>query len=606
MKYITFFIGILVSILCVFICNAQQNDFPVLKGPYLGQKPPGMTPEVFAPNILNTLKMGAFCSVFSPDGNEFYFVYYERENETIGGMAWMKRVNNVWSRPEMLHFNSSVTDNDMCMSSDGKKLIFRSWRALLDGNKPKDHSYLWFVERTEDGWSHAKPLYCGNVPVRTGYPSLATNGTLYFAYRNVEVFGIYRSKLTNGAYGTPEHVFTAVDSTDTEGDMFVAPDESYLIISCWDHPDNIGSGQGDLYITFKKDDGTWTEDINMGELINTQYGENCPQVSPDDKYFFFNRYNPDAKEGNIYWVDAGIIEELRPMDDFPVLKGPYLGQKPPGMTPELFAPEIIATNAGEGCSGWGNDMEYFIFQRWFDRKSKLFIMNQNDGIWSAPDLLPFVDKYQVGDFTIAPDGKTLVFASNIFLDEIGSEGEGGNIWVVEKTDTGWNEPKHIGLQINTKYHDSYPCLTANGNLYFFSRRPGGYGDSDLYMSEFIEEEYQAPANLGPKLNSKYHEWDTYIAPDESYMIYCSTMPDGLGEDDLYVTFKTSRGLWSNPVHMGDEINTNKSENRPYVSPDGKYFFYTSTVRGNRDIYWVDAKIIEDLKPKKRIRDFWWR
>ncbi len=113
-------------------------------------------------------------------------------------------------------------------------------------------------------------------------------------------------------------------------------------------------------------------------------------------------------------------------DQFPVLEGPYLGQKPPGMTPVLFAPGTITTDIGEGCSGWGNDMEYFIFQSWIDRKSRLYVMNKKNGAWSVPESLPFVDKYQVGDFTIAPDGKTLVFASNIFIEEIGSEGEGGN------------------------------------------------------------------------------------------------------------------------------------------------------------------------------------
>jgi hypothetical protein len=292
----------------------ERHDFPVLKGHYLGQKPPGMAPKVFAPDTLNTKTMGAFCSVFSPDGEEFYFVYYERGNDTSGGIAWMKRVNNMWSKPEFLPFNSSTYDNDMCMSADANMLVFRSWRALPDGNKPKDHSYLWFVERTDEGWSHAKPFQCGGVPVRTGYPSLAANGTIYFALRRVDVFGIYSSKPVNGVYSTPEHVFTAVDTIDTEGDMFVAQDESYMIISCWDHPDNIGSGQGDLYITFQKEDGTWTDEINMGELINTQYGENCPQVSPDGRYFFFNRYNPDAKKGNIYWVDAKIIEALKPKE----------------------------------------------------------------------------------------------------------------------------------------------------------------------------------------------------------------------------------------------------------------------------------------------------
>ena len=282
-------------------------------------------------------------------------------------------------------------------------------------------------------------------------------------------------------------------------------------------------------------------------------------------------------------------------DDFPVLKGPYLGQKPPGITPEVFAPGIITTDISEGCSGWGKNMEYFVFQRWANRKSRMYIMKQNNEVWSPPEPVPFLDKYQAGDFTIAADGKTMVFASNIFIDEIGSEGEGGNIWTVEITETGWTEPKHIGLRINSKYHDSYPCITANGNLYFFSRRPGGYGTSDLYMSKFIGGEYESPVNLGPKLNTEHHEWDTYTAPDESYMIYCSTKPGGLGEDDLYVTYKQSDGKWSAPVHMGNEINTEKSENRPYVSPDGKFLFYASTERGNRDIYWVDARIIEDMK-----------
>jgi Tol biopolymer transport system component len=286
----------------------------------------------------------------------------------------------------------------------------------------------------------------------------------------------------------------------------------------------------------------------------------------------------------------------RESDDFPVLKGPYLGQKPPGLTPELFAPGIITTDASEGCLGWGNEMEYFIFQRWVNGKSQLYIMNQKNGVWSDPELLPFVEKYQVGDYMIAPDGKTMVFASRKLIEEIGPDSDGANMWIVEKTETRWTEPKPFGLGINTKFHESYPCLTANRNLYFFSRRPGGYGDSDLYLSEFVGGKYQPPVNLGPKLNTEYHEWDTYTAPGENYMVYCSMKSDSLGSDDLYVTFKNDDGTWGDPVHMGDKINSDKSENRPYVSPDGKYLFYSSTKRGNRDIYWVDARIIEELKP----------
>jgi len=280
----------------------------------------------------------------------------------------------------------------------------------------------------------------------------------------------------------------------------------------------------------------------------------------------------------------------------PILKGPYLGQKPPGMTPELFAPGIITTDETEGCSGWGSNMAFFIFQRRIEGKSYLYILYQSKGEWCKPELLPFSEKYQVGDFTIAPDGKTLIFVSKILIEEIGPEGEGGNIWIVEKTDNGWTESRHVGLEINTKYHDSYPSLTSNGNLYFFSRRPGGFGKSDLYFSEFKSGTYQKPINMGRTLNTKHHEWDTYIAPDESYMIYCSMRPGGLGEDDLYVTFKKNDGSWSTPVHMGDQINSSMSENRPYVTADGKHLFYTSNKRGKRDIYWMDAAIIEQMKP----------
>ena len=130
------------SFLAAFGCQTEEEDFPALKGPYFGQIPPGTAPEVFLPGVLNSETMGAFCSVFSPEGDEYYFVYYKKEDESWGGLARMKRVNNTWTRPEILPFNSSDTENDMCLSSDGKRLIFRSWRALPDGRKPQGHSYL--------------------------------------------------------------------------------------------------------------------------------------------------------------------------------------------------------------------------------------------------------------------------------------------------------------------------------------------------------------------------------------------------------------------------------------------------------------------------------
>jgi hypothetical protein len=90
----------------------------------------------------------------------------------------------------------------------------------------------------------------------------------------------------------------------------VAPDEAYLIVSCLGRPEN--PDDLDLYISFRNSDGTWTRSLNMGENINTRLGENCPQVSPDGKFLFFNRYNPKTERGKMMWVDSNIINRLRP------------------------------------------------------------------------------------------------------------------------------------------------------------------------------------------------------------------------------------------------------------------------------------------------------
>ena len=93
-------------------------------------------------------------------------------------------------------------------------------------------------------------------------------------------------------------------------DPFVAPDESYLIV-CQNLEDSIGTF--DLYIYFRKPDGSWTESINMGEGINSSSFEARPYVTPDGQYLFFTSNRPDNESlGQIYWVDAKIIETLKP------------------------------------------------------------------------------------------------------------------------------------------------------------------------------------------------------------------------------------------------------------------------------------------------------
>lgn len=293
-----------------FIDQIKKNN---LIGKYCGQKEPGLMPEIFLPGYLNNDTLGAFCSVFSPDMQEFYLVRLKTNGSTPGVIVSLKKESGAWYGIDTLPFTSGVYhDNDMCISTDGNKMFFRSFRALPNGIKPKGHTYLWFAERIDLGWNDAKPLYCGGELVISGYPSITKNGTLYFRSQKDGKAGIYRSKYIDKKYSEIEFVYSVIDSIATEGDMFIAPDESYMIISCNNHPENLQSSNGDLYVVFKNKNGGWTKAINLGNTINTDCIENCPAVTPDGKYLFYNRYCEETNIGNIYWVDADIINQLKP------------------------------------------------------------------------------------------------------------------------------------------------------------------------------------------------------------------------------------------------------------------------------------------------------
>ncbi|MBU1014754.1 MAG: hypothetical protein KKG99_17295, partial [Bacteroidetes bacterium] len=117
-------------------------------------------------------------------------------------------------------------------------------------------------------------------------------------------YGIYKSQFINGEYAKPEFLPKEINKSKYFGAShpFIAPDESYLIL---DAPINGNSG---LFISYKKEDGSWTEAVAFGHPINTEAYEGIATVSPDGKYLFFNRDN------DIYWVSTKIIEELRPKE----------------------------------------------------------------------------------------------------------------------------------------------------------------------------------------------------------------------------------------------------------------------------------------------------
>lgn len=140
-------------------------------------------------------------------------------------------------------------------------------------------------------------------------------------------------------------------------------------------------------------------------------------------------------------------------------------------------------------------------------------------------------------------------------------------------------------------------MSSNGTIYFdaYTRK----FDEPLRYSRLIDGKYQTPKLLGPQFNIGRYNAHPYIAPDESYIIFDSVRDTGNGSSDIYISFRTADNTWGPVISLGDKINTDASEKNASVSPDGKFIFFDRrTKRGNADvtIYWVDAQIIETLRP----------
>jgi hypothetical protein len=307
--------------------------------------------------------------------------------------------------------------------------------------------------------------------------------------------------------------------------------------------------------------------------------------------------------------------------DFLRLTGPYLGQKPPGITPEIFAARIISRGYFERSVVFSPSQDELFFQlRCLGFTSVLLHMTQKNGSWTEPETAFFsgIPEYCDDCPFFSYDGRRLLFISKRPLAGNGDIKEDSDIWVLPKIKEAWGEPVHAGNVLDSALNDDYPTLSKLNHLYFGSNREG---NDDIYVSYFSDNGFSEPRRLDFPINTKNFEGHPFISADESYLIFSSDRPGERGQGDLYVSFKGKDNEWLEPVNMGDKINSPFHEAAPYVSPDGQYLFFCSfrpnpppygkhrltfmeiqklldgPGNGRGDIYWISAKIIEELRPK---------
>ena len=290
-------------------------------------------------------------------------------------------------------------------------------------------------------------------------------------------------------------------------------------------------------------------------------------------------------------ADASLVRTFEP-------KGAYMGQTTPGMKKEVFAPNFISTEEYEYGSVFNKAGTEFYYGVATSGYAETRFTELVDGIWTPPVVLLSSDEYGYNDPFLSNDETRLYFISKRAADGIGAKKD-HDIWYVEREGDGWSAPINAGPKINTAGNEYYISFDSEGTMYFSSNGQEEVdeenSDHDIYASKYINGEFQTAVNLGEAINTAHYEGDVFVASDASYLVFCATRPDGLGRGDLYVSFRNADGVWSESVNMGPEVNTEGHELCPYVTPDGKYLFYTS----QQDIYWIDSRVIESLRTQKR-------
>jgi len=259
---------------------------------------------------------------------------------------------------------------------------------------------------------------------------------------------------------------------------------------------------------------------------------------------------------------------------------PYASHKPL-REPTIFAEGVISTGDFDSHPAFTADGKtlYFVrstptFNLW-----TILVSRFEKGRWSTPEIAPFSGQYSDADPFIPADGSRFYFISN---RPVGKKSKPDlDIWVMEKTGAGWGQPNNLGAAVNSPGSEWFPTVAANGTIYFGSDREGGKGRTDIYRSRLVNGKYTEAENLGDAINTQLNEFEPLIATDESFLILMTGgRADGRGGFDLYISYNRD-GAWTKPANLGDKINSSGNEYSPAISPDGKYFFWTST-RGFAD------------------------
>ena len=268
---------------------------------------------------------------------------------------------------------------------------------------------------------------------------------------------------------------------------------------------------------------------------------------------------------------------------------PYLGQSFPGNTPMRLVPDSMVANAEWQYHGTptfspdGNEMYYAIY-RFNPGRIEIWYTECVNGGWISPKKAPFSDdSYSNNNPYFLNHKDTLYFLS---------PRSNGLIFKVTRSNGIWSSPIPLNLSIPPGYSTGWQFSIAdNGNVYAELSKSG---QEDIYMWRFNNGFYKSAEKMST-ICSPELDFTPFIDPAERFIVFASRRLGGFGNTDIYISKKNSDGTWETPINLGGTINSGDVIS-PIISRDGKYFFFEAwmpnAVGGNP--YWVDAEVIYNL------------
>jgi len=300
---------ILFLIMLFFTNNKVFNQEITIN--YFEQEPPNEIAQIFAPDFIS--KDGQFVQncCFSPDGKEFLYVLTDGF-WSFSKIMYSKYTEGQWTIPDTISFSKDVVTSLVpFFSYDGQKIFF-----ISNGRKGYNSADIWMSQRTENEWGEPERL---NNKVNSENDewevSIAKNGNLYFSSDRPGgkgLFDIYKAEYNDGKYDTIKNLGFPINTNSADECPYIAPDESFLIFNSWKTNENFRGNN--IYISYRKSDGGWTNPKDLGKAVNTDLLDIYPYITPDSGYIMFTRReksNDNDNYSHLYWIKNTIIDSLK-------------------------------------------------------------------------------------------------------------------------------------------------------------------------------------------------------------------------------------------------------------------------------------------------------